>query len=218
MTEAGTCNRLRAHSKVELQALFEYGVTNWVTFMMSPSLQHVDIAAPVDAQRTGLGYTDIGGRLLLWQGSSWVLSAQTTLRVPGTFDKSNPAAIGYTDPELDIRALFGYSFTAGAWPAFVDVQLAQRFRFDGPPDEFRADVTLGVRVDPRWLVLLQSFNVISEGAGTLGFSSYAYYKFQLSAVYAVTPAMSLQLGGFTTYAGHNALQENGVVLSGWYKF
>jgi hypothetical protein len=52
----------------------------------------------------------------------------------------------------------------------------------------------------------------------LGFSDYAYHKLQVSAVYAVSPAMSLQVGGFTTIAGHNALQENGVVLSGWYKF
>src|SRR5882724_6675722 len=166
---SGNLQSTPRYSKSELQALLEYGATNWLTVMLSPSLQHVDIAAPLDAKRTGLGYTDIGGRMLLLQGSSWVLSAQTTLRVPGTFDKSNPAAIGYTDPEIDIRGLFGYSFAAGAWPAFVDVQVGQRFRFDGPPDEFRADFTLGFQVAPRWLVLLQSFNVISEGAGTWGY-------------------------------------------------
>ncbi len=206
------------YSKVELQALFEYGVSNWFTAMLTPSLQHVGIGAPLDAQRTGLGYTDVGGRLLLLQRDSWVLSAQTTLRVPGTFDKSNSAAIGYTDPEVDVRGLFGYGFEAGGWPPFIDVQLAPRFRLGGPPDEFRADVTLGVRPLQRWLLLLQSFNVISEGSGELGFSSYAYHKLQVSAVYAITPAMSLQLGGFTTFAGYNALQENGVVLGAWYKF
>jgi hypothetical protein len=206
------------YSKTELETLFEYGVSNWFTAMLAPSLQHVGIAAPVDARRTGLGYTGVGGRLLLLQKDSWVLSAQTTLRVPGTFDKSNFAAIGYTDPEVDVRGLLGYGFEVGGWPTFIDVQLAQRFRLGGPPDEFRADVTLGTRPLERWLLLLQSFNVISEGAGTLGFSSYAYHKFQVSAVYAVTPALSLQVGGFTTYAGHNALQENGIVLSGWYKF
>ncbi len=86
--------------------------------MLAPSLQHVDIAAPFEATRTGLGYTEFGARVRLGGGDSWVLSAQTTVRVPGTFDKNNPAAIGYTDPEVDVRALFGYGFTAGAWPAF----------------------------------------------------------------------------------------------------
>lgn len=216
---SGNTQSIPRYSKNELQALFEFGATNWLTLMLAPSLQHVSIAAPFEATRTGLGYTDIGARVRLGGGDSWVVSAQTTLRVPGTFDKSNPAAIGYTDPEVDIRALFGYSFNAGAWPAFVDVQVAQRFRLGGPPDEFRADITLGVRPQDKWLVLLQSFNVVSEGAGSLPFfPSYSYSKLQLSAVYSVTPKLSLQVGGYTTYWGQNALQENGLVLGAWYKF
>jgi hypothetical protein len=206
------------YSKTELQTLLEYGATDWFTVMLQPSLQHIKISAPVDAQRSGLGYTDVGGRIRLLQGSDWVFSAQTTLRVPGTFDRANSAAIGYTDPEVDLRALFGYSFDAFGSPAFFDVQLAQRFRFGAPPDEFRADFTFGVQPLPQWLLLAQSFNVISEGAGAVGFSSFAYHKFQLSAVYAVNPALSLQLGAFTTYAGRNALQENGLILAGWYRF
>lgn len=214
----GNLHSTPRYSKAELQALIEYGATDWFTLMLAPSLQHVGIGAPVEAQRTGLGYTDIGGRVRVLQGDGWVFSTQTTLRVPGTFDKTNAAAIGYTDPEADVRALFGYSFAAGAWPAFVDLQLAQRFRFGVPPDEFRADFTVGVRPHPRWLLLAQSFNVISEGGGSQGFPSYAYHKLQLSAVYALTPAVSLQLGAFTTYTGRNALQENGLVLAGWYRF
>jgi hypothetical protein len=214
----GNLRSIPRYGKVEAQALLEYGATDWLTLMFAPSLQHVSIGAPFDAQRTGLGYTDIGGRMRLLTGDSWVLSAQTTLRVPGTFDKSNLAAIGYTDPELDVRALLGYSFAAGAWPAFVDIQVAQRFRFGGPPDEFRTDISFGVRPHERWLLLAQSFNVISEGAGSWGYASYAYHKLQLSAVYALTPALALQFGGYTTYWGRNALQENGLVVGAWYKF
>jgi hypothetical protein len=214
----GNLQSIPRYSKAELQALLEYGATDWLTVMLAPSLQHIAIAAPFEAQRDGLGYTDVGARMRISRGDSWVLSAQTTFRIPGTFDKSNAAAIGYTDPEVDIRGLFGYSFAAGAWPAFVDVEVAQRFRIGGPPDEFRTDVTLGLQPLDRWLLLAQSFNVISEGSGSWGFPSYAYYKLQLSAVYAVTPALSLQLGGYTTYWGRNALQENGLVLGAWYKF
>jgi hypothetical protein len=206
------------YSKDELQALIEYGATDWFTLMLEPQLQHVDIGAPVDAQRSGLGYSELGGRMRLFQGDSWVVSGQTTLRVPGTFDRSNPAALGYTDTQVDVRALFGYTFAVGGWPALLDVQIAQRFNLGWQPDEFRGDITFGVRPAPRWLLLAQSFNVVSEGAGTWGFPSYDYYKLQLSAVYAVTPKLSLQAGGFTTFAGRNALQENGLVLGAWYKF
>jgi hypothetical protein len=96
--------------------------------------------------------------------------------------------------------------------------VAQRFRAGAPPNEFRADATFGVQVAPQWLLLAQSFNVVSEGAGRAPFASYDYYKLQLSAVYSLTAAASLQLGGFTTYAGRNALQENGVIFGAWYRY
>ena len=206
------------YDKDESQALIEYGVTSWFTAMFTPSLQHVDIAPPFAGERTGLGYTDLGGRARIWSDASWVVSGQITLRIPGTFDNTNPAAIGYTDPEVDVRGLVGHSFKLGTMPSFVDVQVAQRFRIGGPPDEFRTDVTLGINATDKWLFLAQSFNVTSEGAGTWGYGSFGYYKLQLSAVYAVTTSVSLQLGGYSTYWGRNALQENGLVVGAWYKF
>jgi protein XagA len=206
------------YNKDELQALIEYGVTGWFTAMFAPSLQHVDIAAPFSGERSGLGYTDLGGRVRIWSDASWVVSGQVLFRIPGTYDNTNTAAIGYTDPEVDLRGLVGYSFKMGTLPSFIDVELAQRFRIGGPPDEFRTDLTLGVYVSDKWLLLAQSFNVTSEGAGTWGFGSFGYYKLQLSAAYALTPSMSLQLGGYSTYWGRNALQENGLVVGAWYKF
>lgn len=206
------------YRKTELQALIEYGFTDRFTGILMPGLQHIDIAAPTDAGRTGLGYTEFGGRYLGLQGDAWVLSGQATVRVPGTNDTSNPAAIGNTGVETDIRGLFGYGFALGAMPAFVDLELAQRFRAGAPPNELRFDATFGVRPAPRWLLLAQSFNVVSEGAGSPPFASYGYYKLQLSAVYALTPALSLQAGGFTTFAGSNALQENGLIVGAWYWF
>jgi hypothetical protein len=206
------------YAKQEAQALIEYGAADWLTLMFAPSLQHVDIAGPFASERLGLGYTEAGARARLWQNESWVFSAQAVLRMPGTFDNSNVAAIGYTDGQVDVRALAGYSFSMGPWPAFVDVQLAQRFRSRGAPDEFRADVTFGFQPLDRWRVLVQSFNVVSEGAGSWGYPQYAYYKAQLSAVYSLTQALAVQFGGFTTFSGHNAIQENGLILAAWYKF
>ena len=156
----------------------EYGVTDRLTLMLQGGLQHIDIAAPVDASRTGLDYTQLGARYQLFQAGGWVLSGQAVIQIPGTSDTSNPAAIGYTDFEGDFRALLGKSFTLGAMPAFVDFEVAQRQRGDGAPNEFRADGTLGVQVLPRWLILAQSFNVLSEGARSPVFGSYDYEKFR----------------------------------------
>jgi hypothetical protein len=154
----------------------------------------------------------------LVQADPWVLSAQSTVLVPGGFDETDPAMTGHTDPELDVRGLVGYSRPVGDWPAFLDLQLAQRLRLSDPPDESRVDVTLGVRPRPAWLLLAQSFNVISQGNGGSGFASYHYSKLQLSTVFDLTPSLSVQVGGTTTYAGHNALQENALLLALWHRF
>ena len=103
-------------------------------------------------------------------------------------------------------------------PAYVDVQLAQRFRSAGPPNEFRADFTLGMRPVPQWLLLAQSFNVFSEGAGGPFFPSYDYHKLQLGVAYDLTPQWSLMAAAFTTFSGRNALQEDGATIGAWYRF
>lgn len=207
------------YTKFELQGLLEYGATDRLTLMFLPGMQHIDIDIPGNPNRTGLGYTEFGGRYQILSGPSWVFSGQVTARVPGTYDSGNPAAIGYTDFETDVRALFGYNFSVAGIPTFINLEVAQRFRFGGPPDEFRFDATVGVRPAPNWLLLAQTFSVWSEGAGDAPFlTSYDYHKFQLSVVYQLTPRWAVQFGGFTTFAGTNALQENGVLLGTWYKF
>lgn len=206
------------YRKEELQALIEYGISDWLTAMLIPSLQHVDIGPPINAQRTGVGNSEIGARGRVMQGDSWVLSAQGSIRVPGTYDTNNPAAVGYTGIDVDLRALYGQGFALGQLPAFVDVQLAQRFRTGGPPSEARVDLTFGLRVAPQWLLLMQQFNVMSEGSGGALFPANRYHKLQMGVAYDISPQWSLLGGAFTTFAGRNALQENGIQLGAWYRF
>ena len=210
------------YDKDELSALVEYGFTDRLTAIFEPGLRHIDIAAPTGAERTGLGYTEFGARYAFLENAdqSWVLSGQATLRIPGTTDTSNPAAVGYTDIETDVRALLGHSFTVAGLPVFFDLEMAERIRTAGLPSEFRADGTFGLWVRPQWLVLAQSFNVFSEGSGNVLYTggSYDYEKLQLSAVYQITPVWAVQGGGYVTYAGQNALQENGLIFGVWHMF
>ncbi len=105
-------------------------------------------------------------------------------------------------------------------PAFVDLQIAQRQRWGDPPDEARLDLTIGAEVAPGWKLMAQSFNVISEGAGTgPDFDlSYAYYKGQVAALVEIDPHMRVGLAAFTTYLARNFPQENGLVLWVNYRF
>jgi hypothetical protein len=215
---SGDLTSIPRYNKLYADALYEYGLTDDLTVMLQSGLQHIDIASPINAARTGLDYTDFGARYRFWQNDGWVFSGQALLEIPGTANTSNPAAVGYTDVEADFRLLLGKSFMIGAMPAFIDLEVAQRQRGDGAPNEFHADGTFGLQVAPQWQILAQSFNVISEGSGSPVFGSYDYYKFQLSAVYSLTPTWALQGGGFTTYAGRNALQENGLIAGVAHRF
>ncbi len=210
----------RPYDKVEVTLVFEYGATDWLTLIAAPQFLSVSFGQPSPSSYTGLGYQDAGARVRLWRDDTSVVSAQVIGRFPGTGNSQSAAAVGYEDPEVDLRMLYGLSFTMFGKPAFLDVQLAQRMRFGPPPDELHLDVTLGWRVVERWQLLAQSFNVISEGAGTGPYfgDSYEYYKLQMGAAYDLSAAVTLQLSVFGTVFARNAPQENGVVLAAYYRF
>lgn len=210
----------RPYDKAEVTLVFEYGLTDWLTLIGAPQFLAVQLGDPYPASYAGLGYTDLGARARLFQGENTVVSAQVVARLPGTGNSSSAAAVGYEDAELDLRLLFGASFQLFGKASYLDVEVAQRQRFGPPPDEFRLDATLGVRVTERWQLLLQSFNVISEGAGegpNFGVS-YEYYKLQAGAAYDLTQSLTVQAAVVGTYFARNAPQENGVVLSALYRF
>lgn len=210
----------RPYDKVEVTLVFEYGATDWLTLIAAPQFLSVSLGDPAPSSYAGPGYQDVGARVRLWQEGPSVVSAQVVGRFSGTGNSQSAAAVGYEDPELDLRLLYGQSFTLFGKAAFIDVQLAQRMRFGAPPDELHFDLTLGWRVVERWQLLAQSFNVISEGAGTGPYfgDSYEYYKLQLGAAYDLSAAVTLQLSVVGTVFARNAPQENGVVLAAFYRF
>ncbi|MCG5234940.1 transporter [Xanthobacter oligotrophicus] len=210
----------RPYDKLEATLVFEYGASDWLTLIVAPQLLSVDLGAPAPSSYAGLGYTDAGARVRIYNENNIVVSAQVVGRLPGTGNSQSAAAVGYEDPELDLRLLAGWSFPLFGKAAFLDVEAAQRLRFGDPPDEFHLDLTLGVRVAERWQVLFQSFNVISEGAGEGPYfgTSYEYYKLQLGAAYDLSAAVTLGVALVSTVFARNAPQENGVVLTGFYRF
>ncbi|MEW6258042.1 MAG: hypothetical protein AB1592_18975 [Pseudomonadota bacterium] len=210
----------RTYDKVSTQLFIEYGASDWLTLLVAPELVQIDLGAgqtgsqdAAPSRYSGFGYTDLGARVRLGQGEGWIISAQALLRVPGAKPSGGIAALGYGDAELDLRLLAGLTFTLFGLPAFLDLEAAQRLREGSPPDEIRIDATLGVRIAPQWLALVQSFNVVSEGAGQEpAFDvSYEYYKLQVGGMYDAAENVSFMLAAVTTWHGRNALQENGVV-------
>jgi len=206
------------YEKFDLPILIEHGLTDRVTLVAIPRLQRIAVAGPDIALYEGLGHADLGLRARVWRSGGSVLSLQGTARMPGAQSKADPAQVGLTDPEADLRLLYGRSFMVGAWPAFLDLQLGYRIRSGEPADEMRADLTFGLRPRPRWLVLLQAFSVMSVGAAELPFTHGQSHKVAASLVYDFAERWSLQVGGFATLAGRDALREQGVLAGIWYRY
>ena len=205
------------YNKYEAYLLLEYGLTDNITVIVNPSLTHQGSKGR-DDDISGLGYTEAGARYRIGQGSTSVLSMQGTVRIAGETQSGTLAQLYQVKTEFDARALVGKSFTVGARPGFVDVQGGYRFRSGGPPNEFRADVTLGYRPTNDMLLLAQSFNVFSDGRGAAGLNKYRYHNSYLSGVYQLSRKVSVQVGGLMTLSGKNALRERGLVTGLWYRF
>ncbi len=210
----------RPFEKVEVNLVFEYGARDWLTLILAPQYLHVKLGEPDRSTYSGPGYIDAGARARLWQDETRVVSAQAVVRVSGTGNSSSAAATGNEDAELDLRLLGGFSFDLFGRASYLDVQVAERLRFGDPPDEFRLDATLGVRTAPRWQLLFQSFNVISQGAGKGPYfnRSYEYYKVQMGAAWDLNPTLTLQGAMVSTVFARNAPLEHGLVMSALYRF
>jgi len=200
------------YSKFETSAWVEYGLTDRFTLVFQPQFRSERLGKPFDLAYSGLGDTALGVRIGLWSGSEAVFSLQSMLRIPG-----NPQVDG-SQIETEVRALYGRSYRLGAWPAFVDTELAYRFRGGVAPDEVRSDMTFGVRPRPDVMVMAQAFSTFSFGRTGEYYATGWEYKAALSLVWDFARDWSVQVGGIVTVVGMNALQERGCFAGIWKRF
>lgn len=204
------------YQKVELYLLAEYEIAPDLTLIFKPSLRDVSVEGGEDD--SGLGYTDIGGRYRFADSEEGWLALETTVRIPGVSRDDKLAQVGSTDTEYDLRLRGFHNLRLGQDSGFIDGQASYRLRDGDPPNEFHADLTLGYRPRPNVLLMVQSLNTISDGAGRGIFDEYRYHNLQLSGVVDVAPAVALQAGLLGTIAGENALRERGFFGGVWISF
>jgi hypothetical protein len=206
------------YHKIFLSAYSEYGWNDWLTLIAAPEYAVASSAAPGLAMQKANDFAISGGaRVRLLNDADGVFSLQATARSAGAFELDTSVS---QDPgeDFEMRALYGRHFELFGREGCFDLQIAQRFATGKRPDEMPVDLTL--IYDAGWdtEVFLQNFNVISEGSGEPPFAYYRYHKLALSAVHPLWGAFSIQLGGFITPAGQNALREQGLFTAIWARF
>lgn len=201
------------YQKTEVYFAAEYGITDDLTLLVTPSLRDVSVKDGDDSR--GLGYTDLGARYRIAKGERFVLSLQGLARFPGQKRRDILAQVGSTDMEYDLRAQAAYTFGRGS---FAILEGGYRLRAGDPPNAVNIDATLGIRAAPKLLLLASSFNAISDGAGRGVFRRYRYHNVYVSGAYDVSRHVTVQLGATGTVAGRNALRERGLLAGLWYRF
>jgi hypothetical protein len=206
----GNVVRGPGYAKTELPVLVEYGITDWLTAMATPTYLH---AQTQGSTFSGLEYAEFGARVRLYSTPDSAFAIQATTRPPGPRDKADPAQAGYTDLENDVRALYARSFKMGSWDSFANFEAGYRSRNGAPPDEWHFDATLGFRPKPDLLILVQS-NVVPT-ASTAALPRRNTPR-QLSAV---SMHCNGRPGGrITTVAGENQIIQPGAVAGLWCRF
>ena len=215
---AGKLNPVGYYSKFELSPYIEYGATEYLTLIAQPTLTRAIAEGPPAGSFYGLGSIEAGARFRLGEWEQTVFSAQAVAHIAIARDALNPALVGNTGNEFDLRLLAGRSFKIGDFDAFADAQAGYRFRSAGSPNEIRADFTIGVRPFRRLQLLAQSFNTIAPASGAPGFPAFRQHKIQLTALFDISKRYTIYSGLFTTIAGRSARQEYGMVSGFAYRF
>lgn len=204
--------------KIDASGYLEYGLTSWLSIVAAPTLSQ-EHGAPATNAVTGSDSSAFGVRLQIYGAPGQVVAVQALIQPPiGAGSRETQLANGGARSLAgDLRFMLGQSFALFGSPWFVDIEPGARLRADPFPTEARFDIAMGVRPIPRLLILIQDFSSVAPSKGPL-IARTSYSKLQGSVVYDLSPIWSVQVGGFRTIAGRNALRETGPLAALWYRF
>jgi hypothetical protein len=207
------------YTKYDTPVFVEYGFREGVTLFGSTGLQKISAEDGGRHERYGLGRSEVGARIRLLNEGPWIASAQSSVVVAGARAKEGVAAIGETDDQVDVRGQLQRSFEVLEMPGFADVEAGYRWRTKAPADEVRLDATVGLRVAPRWLALVHSFNTIGAGRWSGRYPlRQRIAKLQGALLFDLTERMQLFGAAFFTPYGRDAMDETGGQLGVGYRF
>jgi len=200
--------------KLLTQNTVEYGLSDNITLFATPAYVTASQSSSTDKVIRAAGNSIEAGVRILLLSHIGKLSLQTSYKAAGPFDLSD-SANRTAARQLELRLLYGSSYKLFGCDGFFDAQAAQRWINHGRPDESAIDLTAGLWFRPDTMIMTQSFNIISGGGARAPFNYYRSHKVALSLVEKLSQHWSLQIGGFLSPAGQNALAERGLSVVLW---
>ena len=227
-TNAGNEQSQPAYRKFELNPYVEYGYSDSITLGANVSLQRASQSHTSTAPSQtnwGLGDSEFFIRKRLWQGSGFVVSVEPLVKLPSPQSSGQDAPLlGGAHPDVAMGLSGGYGFSVFGQNHFIGIDTQYRYRFGPQRDQLKLTATAGFHMSERWMVmpqLFRTYRVSTPSVTTYTNSSaddYNATRLQLSGVYSLNDATSLQLGGFDDVNGKNTGHGKGVLLAIWKKF
>jgi hypothetical protein len=214
----GDANWPETFQRILLTTDTEYGLTNRATLFVRTESAYVHVQDAVTPSTTAYDNAVEGGAR--WRMARGVfapydvLSLEVSGRKAGAFNFAYSADAHAGGEDAGFRLLYGRGFKLGSRNGFFDIQAGYRFLSAPRPDQTVVDLTAGLWLDRRWMLMTQSFNLVS-GNATPPYRFFRMHKLEMSVVYRIKRGWALQAGGFLSPTGINALDERGVQISLW---
>lgn len=196
-----------------VSVFIDYGLTERIS--LSGKINFQDYHTEWDSF-SGLGSVEIGARYNFLRTEKTVLSLGISAEGLGQ-GRRNAFEDGRPDStDIELRGYLGRNFTFRGIPSFVDIQLARRMR-SHDADQWRGDVTLGLKPNEKWMVLAQVFDGRTDIEDNF---QAVWVNGELSVVRAFGPEndLNLQLSARQTLYGKNVPEVSGAALSLWKAF
>jgi protein XagA len=209
----GTLNTLSHWAARDFSVYGERGFSKGITVFAKANYQ--SLKTPFERYE-GFGTLEIGGRVKLWN-SDW-----STLALGGSveglghgrrndFDQQRSKT---TDKE--VRLYGGHSFRIKGMDSFIDLQVARRFR-SSEADQWRTDLTLGLKPNANWLVMAQVWAGKTDRA-SWGRAVWVNQEISVARHFGPKQSLTLQLGIRQTTYGENVPRVRAASLSIWKRF
>jgi hypothetical protein len=203
--------------KAALQSSTEYGLLDSVTLFLNTETVSARSRAPGVLPVSALDNAVEGGVRVRLTQDIGVLSLQASYKTAGAFDFSVSANGNASGRGAQIRALYGTNFQWLGYDGFLDIEAGERFLSAPRPSETPVDLTLGLHLTGGTMVMVQNFNIIGGSNGRPPYAYFRSHKIELSLVQRMSRHFWIQLGGFVSPLGQNALREQGLALAHWTK-
>jgi hypothetical protein len=168
----------------------EVGLTDKVTLLLRTETANAHLHSGTVVTNALDNAVEAGARWRFarpgWLADDDVLSLEVSGRRAGAFNFAYSANANSGGTDAGARLLYGAGFKLLHRDAFVDAEVGYRWVSAPRPDQFIADATAGMWLTPRWMVMLQTFNLMS-GSAVPPYVPFRIHKLEASGLLAHLP-------------------------------